>query len=168
MNKNVNLVLVFVIILVIGVIAASTVYFQDVFFRLTGNYSSTAGELKKTQDDLARYRQLYNDALLKLNSTQLITEQEKTDLRKVYIVKKGEAEQLNQTLTQTQTELSTTTQELFDTSNQLTEKTSLYNTALQNISSLQASVSSLRNQVSSLKTQVNSLKSQLEQCQAGG
>ena len=105
MNKNVNIMLLFLIILVVGIIAAGTVYFQDIFSGLTGKYSSTTDELKQTSEELAKYKQLYTDAMAQLNRTNAITEQEKADLRKVYTVKKDLADQLNDTLVETEQQL---------------------------------------------------------------
>jgi len=165
MNKNVNLILVFVIIFVVGGIAVATVYFQDIFSAITGKYSSTTDQLINTQDELTKYKSLYEDTLIKLNQTQSITEAEKSDLRQVYIVKKDLAEQLNGTLVSTQTQLSNTQQILFDTSNQLTEKTNLYNNALNDITSLRADLTSRDLTISNLRTSVTSLRSQLTSCQ---
>jgi len=82
MNKNVNITLIFIIILVVGAIAAGTIYFQDIFVGLTGNYSSISKELKSTQEELANYKVLYTETALQMNRSEQLVEQEKADPNK--------------------------------------------------------------------------------------
>lgn len=171
MNKNVNLILLLLVVAVISIIALGTVYFQDEFYELTGNYNIKTTQLENTSSELQQCKDIYQQTVTKLNQTLDLTVKEKSDLRKVYTVTKTELEtdikDINSSLESTKHELLITANQLFDTTNRLNDANAQITVLGSEKKILERRVNSLRSNVDTLESQIASLQSELTACQGG-
>ncbi len=162
MNKNVNIILLLLVVLVVFIVLTSAVYFQEIFFKLTGRYNVQSLSLQNTSQLLEQYRELYDEISLRLNQTIVITESEKEDLRKVYTVTKTVLEEdiskLNSSLVETKNEL-------LDTANRLYQKTSELNVANTEITFLVGEVDDLEREIRRKRAKIDELEAQISSLQ---
>ncbi|MBW2972535.1 hypothetical protein KY359_05860 [Candidatus Woesearchaeota archaeon] len=104
MQKNVNIFLLVLVLLVASALAGSSVYYQKNFDRLTGRYDLTAENLSGCQADLESYRFNLNKTLRSLNTTT-------QDIRRydeLYTTKADELKTTQEDLEETETTLQST------------------------------------------------------------
>lgn len=114
MEKNVNIFLVLLVLLVAAALAGSSVYYQKNFKTLNTDREDTRGSLSECRADLENFKFNLNKTLRSLNETT-------QDIRRydeLYVSKAGELED-------TQTELEETSSELQNTVVELKEEEAL-------------------------------------------
>ncbi|MBU2560959.1 MAG: hypothetical protein KKD17_01585 [Nanoarchaeota archaeon] len=116
MEKNVNIFLLVIVLLVAGSLAGSSVYYQKNFDKLTDRYDDTASNLSLCNADLEGFRFNLNKTLRSLNTTT-------QDIRRYDELYSTKAEELKTT----QTDLEQTQTNLQSTKLTLQEETALKN-----------------------------------------
>lgn len=158
MNKNVNMVLLLLVVVSVLIILISAVYFQEIFFKLTGRYNVQSIKLQNTSQLMDQYKELYEEISLRLNQTIILTESEKADLRKVYTVTKtvleSDIESLNSSLVATKNQL-------LDTINRLSSKISELNNANTEIDVLDDKVNDLEREIIRKRVKIDELEAQI-------
>jgi chromosome segregation ATPase len=116
MEKNINIFLLILVLVVAGALAGSSVYYQDSFDKLTGTQENTAEDLSECETDLESYKFNLNKTLRSLNTTS-------QDIRRYDELYTTKSEELKTT----QSELEDTSTTLKETKINLQEETSLKN-----------------------------------------
>ncbi|MFC1740991.1 hypothetical protein ACFL3V_00455 [Nanoarchaeota archaeon] len=104
MQKNVNLFLLLVVLLVASALAGTSVYYQKNFDQITDNYDRTAENLSQCTADVQMYLFNLNKTMRSLNTTT-------QDIRRydeLYTTKDTELKSTQSNLSQTQTNLKQT------------------------------------------------------------
>ncbi|MBW2968122.1 hypothetical protein KY362_06570 [Candidatus Woesearchaeota archaeon] len=104
MQKNVNIFLVLLVLLVAGALAGSSVYYQKNFDEINSDRENTKGDLSECRADLENFRFNLNKTMRSLNQTT-------TDIRRydeLYSNKSSELESTRDSLENTESELQTT------------------------------------------------------------
>jgi len=82
MNKNVNIYLLGMIIIIVASIVGGTLYYGSRFSNVTTDYNALIGEISSLKSELLRYQTEFNFTKASLSQT----EEEKENLKKVYTV----------------------------------------------------------------------------------
>ncbi|MBN1544094.1 hypothetical protein JW898_01375 [Candidatus Woesearchaeota archaeon] len=104
MEKNVNIFLLVIVLLVAGALAGSSVYYQKNFDRITDQYDDTASNLSQCNADLESFRFNLNKTMRSLNTTT-------QDIRRydeLYSTKAEELKTTQEDLEETETTLQKT------------------------------------------------------------
>ena len=104
MQKNVNMFLLLLILVVAGTLAGSAVYYQANFDKLTDKHDDAAANLSECRADLEKYMFNLNKTMRTLNSTT----QDIKRYDELYSNKSAELKSTQDTLSQTDTELKST------------------------------------------------------------
>ena len=157
LGKNINLVLIGVILLVIVVTVATAVLYQQGLTQRTTDFELTSSNLSQCLTTLDNYRSSLAQKETELNSTS-------QDIRKydvLYEQKQAELTSTQTTLTSTQTTLDRVTLER-------AQFKSYYEDAMLNISTLQRQIGNLQSDNENLRADVSDLQDRLDACQKGG
>lgn len=114
MQKNVNLFLFLLVLVVAGTLAGSSVYYNENFDRLTGKFDDASANLSQCRADLEQFKFNLNKTMRSLNTTT-------QDIRRYDELYSNKSDELKST----QSELSTTTTDLKQTKTTLIEETTL-------------------------------------------
>ena len=155
MQRNVNIFLLFMIVLMLGSFAAFTVYYKNTYNGLSSTFLSLKGDYEKTAEELSLRRAQLNTTLeeyeVKKTREQSLSEKY-SDIRDVN-------SQLTLDLAQTRKNLADAELEVTQKETELSEKDT-------KINDLNSQISSIQSQVSSLKDQVKNLKDNLDACES--
>ena len=116
MDKNVNFILVFTIIVILIALTGATLYYQNNYKELSDRYHEEENEVRQLQYKIS----FLSNISLELNQTLEVRSTDIADLSGQYITEKVEKEQLNASLAEKQTELENTQSILENTKKELT------------------------------------------------
>jgi chromosome segregation ATPase len=116
MQKNVNVFILLLVLVLAGALAASSAYYQTTFDKVTTKYDDTAANLSQCSADLENYRFNLNKTLSSLNTTS-------QDIRRYDELYTTKSDQLQTT----QSNLTQTVSSLQETRIELQEETALKN-----------------------------------------
>ncbi|MBW2963888.1 hypothetical protein KY363_00370 [Candidatus Woesearchaeota archaeon] len=114
MQKNVNLFLFLLVLVVAGTLAGSSVYYNENFDKLTGRYDDASANLSQCRADLEQFRFNLNKTMRSLNTTT-------QDIKRYDELYTNKSEELKST----QSELDDTETALKQTKTTLVEETAL-------------------------------------------
>ncbi len=118
-NKNVNMFLFFLIILVVTIMLGGTIFYGGRFTNVTSDYNQMVQQVEELNLELIKFKAQYNYSQAILEKTSI----EKENLKKVYTTQTGRLESdvqtCNSTLSTAQTQLVTTKDELEETKDKL-------------------------------------------------
>ncbi|MFH1849913.1 MAG: hypothetical protein ABH879_07075 [archaeon] len=163
-NKNVNLVLLFLVFFVVaGMIGVST-YYQNTYLNLSKDYVTRITQLNKVSYDLALHKSKLNETL----SQYRIKDEREKDLSTKYTDLRGLHEHTvdvlnftNRTLLSTRSELSATRLELNSKSLELESTKVLLSATRSNLESEQARVRSLEDEKEVMETRLESMQDEI-------
>ena len=159
-NKNVNLVLLFLVVLAITLMVGTTVYFENSFENVNKKYNDKLTELNKISDQLSTYQVLLNQTKKDLT---LKAEREE-DFTTKYQDIKGEKEDLARTIENLQAQRERLVGEketLQGTIEQCTGQITLLQSENQN---LRVETDKLENQVDERDRRIRQLREQVQNC----
>ncbi len=157
MYKKLNVFLLLLMCIVVIALAGTSIFFQDSFRALNGQYQDTSKNYTTAYQSLQRCQNTLNEKAEKLNSTSL-------DIRKydeLYTQKTGELDQTKNNLLQKDADLK-------ETQAQKAKVEQAYQQALIDQQSLKQLLISAQSDVNAYKQQADTLKLQLSACQAAG
>lgn len=159
MNKNVNLFLLGMVVIVVITIVGGTIFYGNRFSNITSDYNELVKEVKSLNEELTRYKHEYNYSLISLKQI----EDEQENLKSVYTTTtdelKGDVNSINSTLLLTRNNLENTKNILSETEGQLTdikEQLTLTKTQLNDKTSQYNNMKDDRNQYQDLYEQCSS------------
>src|SRR3989338_6627815 len=150
MKKDVNVVLLFLIVASILVFSGFTVYYQTTFKDVSLEYKNKLEQLQKVTSDLSTQKQQLNETY----ALRVKAEQDKRALDQSYKDLSDERNQLESDKASLQTELIGTKNELGEKSGQLQSTQNLLASTEVELSSAKSKVSSLNSKVDCLKKEV--------------
>lgn len=166
MRKNINFVLLFIIMIIIGSFVALTTYYQTTYKNLTISYGEKVDDLQTISRNLLSNQQRLNETYSQLQ----VKQQDVSKFDALYSNLTNENKRLGtelsstkSDLTKTKSDLGSAQDKLYSTETKLASTQQELNDAKLKIISLQADVSYYKSQISSLQSQINSLKQQLGQ-----
>ena len=158
-NKNANILLLFLIILSATALVGATVFFQMNFERINSEYHDKVTQLQQVSKDLSTQQdllnQMKNDLTLKQQREDALG-QKYTDVSSANSQLQGEKAQLQQTQEQLQSELDSTESSLQDTKSQLTDKTNQVTQLTSDNANLQSELSTSEQERQDLQNSLNS------------
>ena len=162
MQKNVNIFILLLVLVLAGAIAASSAYYQTTFDKLTGKYDNTAVNLSQCRSDLDNYRFNLNKTLSSLNTTA-------QDIRRydeLYSTKATELQSTQQNLNETASTLQETRIELQEESALKSKYKNDYEDQVEIAHGLEEQNAILTSQKAQLESTVISYRSKLESANA--
>jgi chromosome segregation ATPase len=161
MQKNINLFLLGMVLVVALTLAGSAIYYQKTFDKMTTNYDETSANLSSCRSDLDSYKFNLNKTLRSLNTTA-------QDIRRYDELYSTKATQLQETTTT----LNETASELQETKISLQEESALknkykqdYNDQLEISRNLEEQNAILTSQKAQLEASVISYRTKIEASQ---
>ena len=153
MNRNVNLILLLLIIILVGYLIGLSTYYEGSFKNLSISYNSKVNQISKLSENLS-----YNSFQLNKTFSELqLRVADKTKFDQMYTELTTAKTRLETELSQTQSELATTKAGLRESENQLL-------TTRSDLASVQSQLSTKQATIDSLNNQVDDLDSKLAAC----
>ena len=155
MKKDVNVVLLVLIVIAILVFSGFTVYYQTTFQDVSLEYKNKLEQLQKVTSDLSTQKQQLNETY----TLRVKAEKDKKALDQSYKELSDERNQLESDKASLQTEL-------IGTKNELGEKSVQLISTQNQLASTEAELSSAKSKVSSLNSKVDCLKKEVAKADA--
>ncbi|MBN1156455.1 hypothetical protein JXA85_02480 [Candidatus Woesearchaeota archaeon] len=152
-KKNVNNLLILLMLLLFLSIVSMTIYYHTVYSKLSNEYYTKAKELDKVTTDLVEHKSKLNETLAQY---QIKDEREK-DLSAKYTDLRDLNQQVSQDLNQTTLTLQQTKQELDNTKQELVTSVKQIEQKNLEILTLKTSVKNLEQTASEIKTRADQL-----------
>ena len=154
MKKNVNVVLLFLLLLVCGAFVAFTIYYKETFVDLQTKYVNEVNLHKEARAELQMLKGELNETL----ETVEVKADREQDLTSRYSNLKGDKQQLELNYAQTAKELS-------DTKILLAEAQSEVTTKETTIVGLELQITKLQDEISDLQEEIEDLEDELDECE---
>lgn len=162
MQKNINMFLLGMVLVVALTLACSAIYYQKTFDKMTSNYDATSVNLSSCRSDLDSYKFNLNKTLRSLNTTA-------QDIRRydeLYSTKATQLQETTQTLNQTSSDLQETKISLLEESALKNKYKQDYDDQLQISNNLEEQNAILTSQKAQLESSVISYRSKIDAADA--
>lgn len=156
LQKNINLFLIFLIIVMIGLVVMLSVYFEKRFEQVSGVYKFVNKNLSSCESQLSIAQKELNKIDTTLNSTE-------SDIRKydeLYVTKSNELDRQKQGLENAQQALSLSEKNLAEFKAKYESETSRANTLQSDVNKFTIEVANLQDQINRKNQLINDLQDQ--------
>ena len=154
MDKNVNFILITLIIVILLSLVGATAYFQKNIKDISDRFHSKEQHIEKLEQQIM----LLENISQQLNSSIVSKSTDYNTLSNMYLVEKDSKQKLNSSLISTKKDLASTKEQLDNAKTELSSTTKKYNAALNDVTELNGTLKSYQTYIQSARSNINQLK----------